>query len=289
LRRPTLPTLLAAAALAGAAFAAPPLLADLKLPQKSPAEKISHDIGTTTITLAYHRPGVRGRTVWGDLVPFDRPWRLGANEVTSLTLTHPARISGRDVPAGKWALLAIPGTQKWTLILNRDAEQWGAYFYKPEQDLLRFEVPVEPGPFTEWLTFAFVPVSAIKARLDFAWEKIRFQVPIEVDVPGIVWKQVDEALAASKGKPEEWSVTLQAARYALEEGTRLDEAMTWCERSMEIKESFWNLEMKGLLLHRAGKTTEAVGWMERAKVAAKGKAPQEYSDGLDKTMAGWKK
>ena len=272
-----------------AALSAPELGADLRLPQKSPAEKISHDIGTTTITLSYHRPGVRGRTVWGDLVPYDKIWRLGANEVTTLTLTNPARIAGKVVPAGKWAVLAIPGKQRWTVILNRDAEQWGAYFYKPEQDLLRLDVAAQPGPFLEWMTFAFVPVSATEARLDFAWEKVRFSLPFEVDVPAIVWKEIDEALAAAKGKPEEWGVTLQAARYALEEGKRLDEAMGWCERSLAIRESFWNLEMKGLLLHRAGKTAEALPWMERAKIAAKGKAPQEYVDGLDRTVAGWSK
>lgn len=275
--------------LAAAIALAPCALADLKLPQKSPAEKVTHDVGTATVTLSYHRPGVRGRTVWGDLVPYDQVWRLGANEVTTLTLSHPGKIAGREVPAGKWALLAIPGKEKWTLILNREADQWGAYFYKPEKDLLRFDVTPQAGPFVEWMTLAFVPETASRTRLDFAWEKVRFSIPVEFDVSGIAWKDVDDALAASKGKPEEWGVTLQAARFALQEGKRLDEAMAWCDRSLAIKESFWNLEMKGLLLHQGGKTAEAIGWMERAKVDAKGKAPQGYIDGLDRTMAGWKK
>jgi len=275
--------------LLAAAFLAPPAPAELKLPQKSPAEKISHDIGTSTVTLAYHRPAVRGRAVWGDLVPYGKPWRLGANEVTTLAFTHPARVAGKDVPAGRFALLAIPAKEKWTLILNKEADQWGAYFYKPEQDLVRFDVPVQAGASAEWMTFTLTPTSASSTRVDFAWEKVRFSFPIEVDVDGIAWKAIETELAATKGKPEEWATTLQAARFALEKETRLDEAMVWVDRSLALKESFWNDELKARLLHRAGKTVEAVALIEKAKVLAKGKAPDEYVDGLDSTLAEWRK
>src|SRR5688572_30078188 len=97
--------------------------ADIKLPEASPGASVKTAVGTTDVTIAYHRPGVKGRKVWGELVPYGKVWRLGANEATTITFADPIKVQGQDVPAGTYGLFAIPGPDKWTLILNKKPEQ----------------------------------------------------------------------------------------------------------------------------------------------------------------------
>jgi tetratricopeptide (TPR) repeat protein len=228
---------------------------------------------------------VKGRTIWGGLVPYGEVWRLGANNATTLTVTDPVKIAGHDVPAGSYGLFALPGKERWTLILSKRAVQWGAYFYKPEEDLLRFEVTPEPAPMTEWLTFTLLPASYGKTTVSFQWEKIHFSFPVEVDVDKVVWGQYDAALAETQG--QDWGVLLTAANYALQREQRLEEARGWIDRSIALQESFWNYETKARLLKRDGKTAEALPLLDRAIELSRGKAPKGYTDGLEKTRQEW--
>ncbi|MBK8595550.1 MAG: DUF2911 domain-containing protein [Holophagales bacterium] len=266
--------------------AATPLAAELRLPQPSPAATVSTTIGTTDVSIRYHQPAVKGRQVWGELVPYGSLWRLGANNATTVSFTDPVKVAGRDVPAGTYALFAIPGKESWTLVLNRKAQQWGAYFADPKEDQLRFDVKPVAGEPTEWMTFGIVPTGATSARVDWAWEKLRFSFPVEVEVSRLVWAGVDKALA--EAKPDDWQTPLQAARWARQDGKRLDEAVRWLDRSIAARESFWNYELKALFLHDAGKTAEAIPLMEKAiEIAKKGGPPKEYTEGLEKTLASW--
>ncbi|HEX7183457.1 MAG TPA: DUF2911 domain-containing protein, partial [Thermoanaerobaculia bacterium] len=226
-----------------------PAQAEVQLPQPSPRALVKTVIGTTEVGIEYHRPGVKGRKIWGGLVPYDEVWRLGANEATTIQLEHAVKIDGRDVPAGTYALFAIPGQDTWTLILNKQPQQWGAYFYKQEQDLLRFTVKPQTGPFTEWMVFNITPSGPKAATVEMAWENLRVPFTIEVDVPAIVWKDIDAALASNP----DWGTYLQAANYAMAEGQRMDQAMGWIDKSLALRESFWNHEAKAKLLQREGK------------------------------------
>lgn len=268
-----------------ALLAASSALAEIQLPQPSPAATVSQDIGISRVTVTYHRPGVRGRKVWGELVPLGQVWRLGANEATTIELTHDAMVNGNAVPAGKYSLFAIPKAGEWTYVLNKQHEQWGAYFYKADQDLLRFNVKTEAVEPREWFDIDLVPVSDRAIRVDVAWEKVRVPFTIEFDVEGLVWKQIDERVKAADAT---WEDFHSAARYALTTGKRLDEAMRWIDAAMKT-ESFWNYELKGQLLHHAGRTSEAILLMEKAKALARGKAPQEWLDGVDQQVASWMK
>ena len=259
-------------------------LADIKLPEASPEATVSQEVGISKVTLVYHRPAVKGRTVWGDLVPAGKVWRLGANDATTIELSHAAKINGNDVPAGKYALFAIPGQNEWTIIVNKQNKQWGAYFYKPEQDLVRFTVKPQAAEFREYFDISLIPVSDSSLRADIQWEKVRVPFTIDFDVNTLVWKQIDEVLAAAK--PDDWQAWHQAARYAMNTGQRLNEGLAWVDKAMS-NESFWNYELKALLLHKLGRTAEAVPLMAKAKELATGKAPAEYIQGLDKTVASW--
>ncbi|HSM52087.1 MAG TPA: DUF2911 domain-containing protein, partial [Thermoanaerobaculia bacterium] len=129
---------LALVALGGASAA----LAQLELPRASPKATVMQQVGLTDVTIAYARPGVKGRTIWGDLVPYGQVWRTGANEATTITFSTDVKVAGTAVPAGTYGLFTLPGEKEWTVILNKAAKQWGAYEYKPEEDLLR--IPVQP-------------------------------------------------------------------------------------------------------------------------------------------------
>ncbi len=257
----------------------------IKLPQASPAASVKTAVGTSEVTINYHRPGVKGRKIWGELVPLGQVWRLGANNATTITFADAVKVEGKDVPAGTYGLFAIPAQDKWTLILNKEAQQWGAYSYKQEQDLVRFDVKPQTGPFTEWMVFNITPAGEGKAVVEMAWENLRVPFTVEVDAETATWKSIDEVLA---GTPA-WGDYLTAARYALDKGKRLDEAMVWVDKSIAAQESFWNHELKARLLQKAGKTNEAFPHLDKAIALAQGKAPKEYIAGLETTKAEWKK
>jgi len=277
-----------AAALLAAVLVCPAAsAAAVQLPQASPAASVTQKVGTTDLTLAYHRPAVKGRAIWGALVPWGEVWRLGANEATTLTVSDPVKIAGMDVPAGTYALFAIPGAERWTFILSRKAKQWGAFSYDAKDDLARFEAKPGPAPHTEWMTFSIDPAADGAAEVTLAWEKVRLSFPVTVDVPSIVWRDLDAALAAAK--PEDGDLFLQAARYARERGQRLAEAMVWIDRSIAARETWWNLETKADLLQDAGRTAEALPLLERALALSREKTPAGYQQGLEKKLADYRK
>jgi len=125
---------------------------DVLFPQVSPWASVSQTIGTTRITLEYHRPAVRGRKIWGSLVPYGQVWRAGANDATTIRFADAVKIHGHEVKAGTYALFMIPRLEGWTVILNRRAKQWGAFEYDPRLDVLRLEVTPRTASNTEWLT-----------------------------------------------------------------------------------------------------------------------------------------
>lgn len=264
-------------------------LAEIELPQPSPASTLTQAVGVSKVTLTFHRPGAKGREIWGELVPYGQVWRLGANEATTIELSHDAKIAGSAVAAGKYSLFAIPAEKEWTLIVNKQPEQWGAYFYKQENDVVRFSVKPSSGEPVEWMQLTMTPKPSDTIVVELAWEKLRVSFPVEFATEKIVWANIDAALAkADPDITKSWEDYHQAARYAMQTGHRMDEAMAWVDKAMGF-ESFWNYELKGLLLQKQGKTAEAIPYMEKAMEHAKGKAPQEYIDNLGKTVAEWKK
>lgn len=264
-------------------FAATPI----RLPEASPEARVTQDIGISNVEIVYHRPGAKGREIWGALVPMGAVWRLGANEATTIELSHEGTVAGHLIPAGKYALFAIPGETEWTLILNRQAKQWGAYFYKESEDLVRFQVPASRGEHVEWMEFSIDPAGEGAVEVEIAWADVRVPFRVEFPVKAMVWREIDRALAAAGEGGDNWESWHQAARWALETGERIDEALTWIDRAM-AEENYWNYELKARLLQVQGDLEEALPLMEKAIETASGKAPQEYVDGLRRTVVSWK-
>lgn len=273
-------------------LAAAPLGAQVRQVWPSPAASVSLDLGLTQVEVTYHSPGVKGRTIWGGLVPYGEVWRTGANEATTLRFSTAVTVAGHPVPAGTYAFFAIPCKDRWTLILNKEADQWGAFSYKADQDLLRFEVKPEAAPMQERLTYAFDLHDLGDADLVLRWEKLAVRFPIHADVDGLYQAYlVDQVkLADASADPKRMGVYLTDAMYWIKRGERLDEAAASLDKAAAIKDSFWTHEWRGRLLQRQGHVKEALAEVDKAMALAPAQgAPKEYLDELKALKAEWGK
>jgi len=150
----------------------------------SPKAKVEQTVGYTEVKIEYNRPGVKGRTIWGSLVPYNTVWRAGANEATKITFTTDVKIDGKKLKAGGYSFFAIPTEKTWTLIFNKVADQWGAFEYNDAEDVLRIVVtPIkENNCWQEWLAYTINKTSDKKAVVMIEWEKIKVPFNVEVEI-----------------------------------------------------------------------------------------------------------
>jgi len=149
----------------------------------SPKASVKQTVGFTNITIDYSRPGVKGRTIWGGLVPYNSVWRAGANEATKITFSTNVKIDGKKLKAGSYSFFAIPTKKTWTLIFNKVADQWGAFEYNDVEDALRIEVtPMQNNCWQEWLAYTISKSSENKAVVMLEWEKLKVPFNVEVEI-----------------------------------------------------------------------------------------------------------
>lgn len=262
--------------------------ASLKPLRPSPAATVIQEAGMSTVKIEYCRPGVKGRKIWGELVPTNEPWRAGANDATVITMSHPATIAGKSVPAGSYALFVIPGNEKWTWILNKVAKQWGTYAYKADQDVLRFDAPMVAVPHgTEWMAFDLDLANPDTVKVVLRWEKRSSSFEVAFDTKGLYWAHIEETLKTAQPKDPAW---LQAANYCINNKTRLDKAAEWLEVSFKAGVTFRNRTAKANLLKAEGKLEAAKQELDGAIALAKdpaSKASKETVEYLEKMKADW--
>jgi len=148
----------------------------------SPKAEVMQQVGFTDVTISYGRPGVKGRVIWGKLVPYDAVWRAGANEATKFTFSTDINIEGKLLKKGSYSFFVIPGKKEWTIIFNKVADQWGAFEYNETQDALRFKVKPEKGNWQEWLAYTITKTSDKTAVIRLEWEKLKISFKIEVKI-----------------------------------------------------------------------------------------------------------
>lgn len=233
----------------------------------SPAAVVTQTIGISTITVNYSRPAVKGREVWGNLVPYgwnvqgfgagnEAPWRAGANENTTIKLSHDAKIEGQTVPAGVYGLFyVINKDNSGEVILSKDSRSWGSFWYNSKQDQLRAKIQVRDIPHTELLTYDFSNTSKNAGELDLNWEKKQFPVKIEFDVDNIVMANATEELKGPTGF--NWQGYSSAANYALQNKINYEQALKWIDQAIAQNSAFPTLNIKANLLKEMGKTAEA--------------------------------
>ncbi|HEV8266774.1 MAG TPA: DUF2911 domain-containing protein [Thermoanaerobaculia bacterium] len=277
----------AAIVAAAAILATAPAFADLKTPRPSPNGSVMQTIGVTDVTVTYSRPSVKGRVIWGELVPFDAVWRTGANEATRITFSDDVMVAGKKLAAGTYSLHTLPGKAEWTVIFNSVADQWGSYSYDEKKDVLRVSLKPEAAPMTELMTFSFPQVTASTATLALDWEKVRLSIPIEVDTPKIVRAKAKEAVATAKA--DDWRTPLQASRWARD--AKLPEADEYLEKSIAAKPTFGSLSDKAKAQAEKGKKADAIATGEKALAVAKTQDPKPAPEAVaafEKTLGEWK-
>jgi hypothetical protein len=150
-------------------------------PAPSPLSTLKQRVGTTDIEIEYSRPGVKGRKIFGDLVPFGEVWRTGANASTKISFSNPVKFEGTEAPAGKYALYTIPGEKEWTVIIYKDTSLGGAFGYKQADDFARIKVnPTKLSEPVETFTIDVNDIRDDSATLNFIWDKVR--VPVKLSV-----------------------------------------------------------------------------------------------------------
>lgn len=269
--------------LAGAAFAQE---RGDDLPRKSPNASVSQAVGVTEVTVTYGRPSVRGRDIFGGLVPYGEVWRLGANEATTITFSDDVRVQGVPLAAGTYALFALPRPGFWRFIFNETENQWGAYEYDASNDALRVPTrPREAERHWEMMTFTFEEVTSESADLVMHWNTLNVSLSISTDTDAIVRRQARSRVPEA----EDWQMPYRYAQYALEQGIYPEEAIGWAGRSVTLGENYRNLAVLARLYAQVGNHAEAVDVGERAVRA--GQAMQQQPGDLSalrQDVAEWK-
>lgn len=255
--------------------------AQLRTPAPSPSQTIKQDFGLSSVELSYSRPAMKGRKIFGDLVPFGKVWRTGANNATTLTFGEEVTIGGTKVPAGKYGLLTIPDKKSWTIIISKQTDVTSPAAYKQDQDVVRVEAKtMEMNSTMESFTIQFADVKPTSCELHMMWDKTAVALPISVDVEKKVMAQIDQ-LMNKDNRPY-----FNAAMYYMENGKDLNQALSWFDKAVEMNPSaFWIHHQRANCLAKLGKKAEAKTAAEKSKELAAAAKNDDYVKLNEKLLA----
>ena len=253
-------------------------------PRPSPIGTVTQKTGLAEFTVTYSRPSAKGRKVFGDIVPFDKLWRFGANMATVLKSTDEFSIQGNKVPAGEYSFFAIPGATEWTLILNKTAKMSGTSNYKQEEDALRFKVKPETTPYkTETFTIGFANIRDNAAAVEISWEntKVTFDVNVEFDAK--VMKQIDDVMAGPSA-----GAYNTAASYYFNNNKDMKKALEYVNKALEKGgDKYWILTLKAQIQGALMDYKGAVETANKAIVLAKADEDDAYVNSNTTRIAEW--
>ena len=273
-----------ALAIAALVLSALPAVAQLKLPRVSQHQTLTQTVGLTDITINYSRPGVKGREVWGALVPWAKVWRTGANEATTIKFTDDVTINGQKLPAGTYSLHTVPGRDEWIVIFNSVADQWGSYSYDEKKDALRVNAKPQKSDFHEWLTFDFPQIADDSATIAIKWENVSVPFTVGVDTRTKAMANVKAALAAAKA--DDWQTRYRAASYANDIGDTA-EANAWIEDALKVKPTMQAYYLKARMQAKAGDKAGARASAAQALKLA-GADDKVVVEEIQRAMESWK-
>jgi len=226
--------------------------AQLKTPAPSPTQTIKQDFGLSSVELIYSRPDIKGRKIFGDLVPWNKVWRTGANNATRLKFNDDVMIGGQSLKAGEYALYTVPGENEWEIIINKGSANWGTN-YKQEDDVFRVKAkPMRLNDKVETFTMQFANVKPTSTDLHIMWDKTAVAIPITTDIDKKIMAQIDNAMNKDS-RPY-----FQSAMYYMETGKDLNQAVIWFDKGIELNpKAFWMYHQKANALAKLGKRDEA--------------------------------
>lgn len=260
--------------LTAAALAIPVFVVAQKLPQPSPSGVIEQIVGLTTVKVEYSRPSARERVVFGDLVPYGEVWRTGANKCTTIEFDGPVMVQEQPVKPGKYSLFTIPSEDVWVVILNSNVDLWGAGDRKPEEDVLSVKIPVsKTDPAVETFTIGFDAVKDDAALLTLAWDHFRVGVRIQADATKQALANIKEALAKPDAK---FNAYHSSARFCIDRGLQLKEALGWAQKSVSMEKKYWNTYTLALAYAALDDRKQAIATAEESMKLAQEAKDEQY-------------
>ncbi len=233
----------------------------VRMPQPSPTQTIKQDFGMGSIEVVYSRPSAKGRKIFGDLVPYEKLWRTGANAATAISFSEPVQWGGKTADTGKYVIYTIPGVDSWDIVLNKGIKNWGIDGYKESEDVARIRVePMKMKHKVETFTMQFSNIKPESCNLDIMWEKTMVSIPITVNIKEKIKSQIDAAMLTDK-KPY-W----QAAQYYFEYEPNLSKALENNTKAIEANPTaYWM-------------------WLYKAKIQ---KEMGDYAGALESSKKSW--
>lgn len=240
----------------------------LKTPAPSPTTTVKQDFALSQIEINYSRPGVKGRKIFGDLVPYGKVWRTGANNATTISFGEDVTIGDKKVPAGKYGLLTIPGADSWTVIISKQTDVTSPSGYKEDQDVVRVKATPQTLPFSvETFSIGIDDISSDKCTIGILWDNVYVGVPVKADVESKVMAQITNAMEKDN-RPY-----FAAAMFYMDHGKDLNKALEWLTKAEEMNpNAFWVVHQKANCLAKLGKKQDAIAAANKSKdMAAKAK------------------
>jgi hypothetical protein len=244
----------------------------LRTPSPSVPQFIRQDFGLSTIELSYSRPGVKGRKIFGDLVPYGKVWRTGANQATTLTFSDTVTIGGATIAPGKYGLLTIPGADEWTFIITRQTDVTSPAAYKQDQDIVRVQASPHTLPFAvETFTIEFSNLAGNSCNLDILWDNVAVGIPISTNTDEKVMAQIADIMN------RDTHPYYQAGLYYLENGKDLNKALEWFEKTIAQEPgNFFFIYQKARCLAKLGRKQEAIAAAQKSMDLAKQNNNSDY-------------
>jgi hypothetical protein len=245
---------------------------DLKMPAPSPTSDIKQEFALSSVEVSYSRPSMKGRTIFGDLVPYGKVWRTGANEATTITFGEDVTVGGKPVKAGKYGLLTIPNTNDWTVIITKQLDVTSPAAYKESEDVARITVSAESLPVTvETFMITFDNITSSEMTMLLLWDKSLVAVPIKAEVDSKVMAQIDQ-LMNKDNKPY-----FTAGMYYLQSGKDLNKSLEWFDKAIQQNpDGFWIYHQKANAQAKLGKKKEALETAQKSIELAKKAKNDDY-------------
>ena len=261
----------------------------VNLPKQSQKQEVRQTVGDTTVSIVYSRPNVRGRKVWGGLVPYNEVWRAGADENTTVEFTRDVTVDGKDIPAGKYGFHVLPTENEMTLIFSKDNDKWGSFSYRQENDALRLTVKPIKAQFEESLSYSFSDVTVSSAKVSLAWGEIAISFTVDTgDVHSRSLQALRAAISARAG--DDIRPMTQGASYVLSFQLKpyYQEAISWLDIALKSRETFALLSSKSRLLAADGMTKDAISVGEKAIAMGKSANPPANTADFERFVTGLK-
>jgi hypothetical protein len=247
-------------------------VAQVKMPAPSPTQTIKQDFSLGTIELTYSRPNEKGRKIFGNLVPYNKLWRTGANAATKIVFTDVVELGGKKLDSGAYVLYTIPNMDSWEIIINKGLGNWGIDGYKESEDVIRFRVePIKSKPSVETLTMQFTNINPQSCDLQIMWAKTLITIPITTNIKNRLKAQIETALFSDK-KPY-W----QAAQFYKEYDDNLSKALDNCNKAVAANDkAFWIWLYKAKIEKEMGDKAAAKASAQKSLALAKEEKNDDY-------------